>query len=302
MKRLELLIEQARRATENEGTAISDEEFVQYFNDAQEKLQTLIHNEHPESDFFAREGYLSMVSSQETYSLTTLLNESLVPFRSHIFAKNAISLVERTEGNSYYPLKMISNRERRYGFGYIVRDSDILISPIPSSPVGLGLRITYTETLPGLDIRRAQVNGAPVGNVITYDNAISGLDFTKNDGFITVVDSLGNIKASDLQIVSTGVGTVTVSPVNASDVAAISDNDWIVFGAWSTTHSRLPNVCEKYLLAYTQRKIFMRDSSTDASMQDTEMKEMQADLAELFADNANDATHVPIGSTDYMLW
>ena len=70
-RRTDLLIDQTRRASDNEDVSatvgISNEELVQFLNDAQDKLQAVITEQHP--DIFVVESTIDLVKGTESYSL-----------------------------------------------------------------------------------------------------------------------------------------------------------------------------------------------------------------------------------------
>jgi hypothetical protein len=71
MRRTDQLILASRRATENQeytATAgVQDEEFIQYLNDGQEEIQSLINSSFPR--VLMKEGVIQVVQNQEGYSL-----------------------------------------------------------------------------------------------------------------------------------------------------------------------------------------------------------------------------------------
>jgi hypothetical protein len=297
MRRLELLINQSRRATENEDLAgIKTIEFEQYMNNAQDRLQSLIHTAHPESDFFAAQGFISLTSGQDAYNLQVLKDENGNNFNSRILAFNSVILVERTEGNAYFPLKFISSKERRTGYGYFLRNQEILIAPPATGNFPDGIRLTYAKKLRDLGIRRGQITSLSPLTITALGDAT---DLNDTD-WLTIVDKDGVAKVDDVEMGgwNPGTGVITTS----TDVSAAAIGDYVVYGEYSTTHCELPDICERYLLEFCNMKIFLRDSSGDANAQVALVKSMENDILELFKDNTGDVVHVPISSTDYMIW
>jgi len=404
MKRMGLLLEHARKSTENEGSGIDDSEFLQYFNDGQDRIQSQIFQTHPESDVFGRVGFLDLLSSEDTYSLETFKDESSATFSSRIFAQNSISLVERANSSasqvrtnvgsgdvsfnvtgagsggspyvfqvtsptwsalrfsigsvitlgsyssesltvtviddanrrlsvtgtstllaadtgstglaedvfkiitsvgsasSYYPLKFISNSERRVGYGYMLRNKNLIIAPFPGSSINLGLRVTYFRKVDDLDIRRGTISAVSSGASIT----ITGHSATEalNDDWVSIVDIDGNVIQSEIRMGGfvNGSGVITTSTILNTDVVVNFASYYVVLGKYSTSHSELPDTCERYLLAYVEYQIAMRDSAIDVAVLERHLMKMEADIVELFATNQGDSMHIPITSTEYLIW
>jgi hypothetical protein len=297
MRRLEFLINQVRRATENQDVAgIATIEFEQFMNDAQDRLQSLIHTVHPETQFFAEKGFVPLVSGQDSYDLTTLNDENGNSFKSRILTFNSVMLVERTEGNAYFPLKFISPKERRTGYGYFLENKKLILAPSPEGSFPEGVRLTYAKKLRDLSIRRGQITSLSPLTVTVLGDAT---DFNNAD-LLTIVDSEGNSKVDDVAMEGWNPGTGVIT--TTTDISAAALNDFVLFGGYSTTHCELPDMCERYLVAYGEMKIFMRDSSSDFSAQAALTKSMEDDILDLFKDNTGDVVHVPISSTDYMIW
>lgn len=297
MRRIELLINQVRRATENNDLAgISTLEFEQALNDAQDRLQSIIHTTHPESDFFAAVGFINLLPNQDSYSLENLYDDNGVLFKSRMLAFNSVMLVERTEGNAYFPLKFISPKERRTGYGYILRNKDIIFAPDSSGSFPKGVRITYAKKIRDLGIRRGVITNLSPLTVTTLGDAT---DFNDAD-LLTIVDASGASKVDDVAMEgwNPGTGVITTS----TDISAAALGDFVLYGGHATTHCELPDICERYLIAYGEMKILLRDSSVDHRAQAQMVDEMEKDILQLFADNTGDVVHVPISATDYMIW
>jgi len=297
MRRIEFLIKQVRRATENNDLAgISTAEFEQYMNDAQDRLQNLIQKAHPETGFFERQGFINLVPTTDTYSLENMVDENGDSFKPRILLFNSLRMVERTQGDIYYPLKFISPKERTTGYGYIVRDKDIIISPTAQGTYNKGLRITYAGKLRDLGIRRGKITNLSPLTVSVLGDAT---DFDDAD-FLTIVDKNGVSKVDDVAMEgwNSGTGVITTS----TDISNAALDDFVLLGGHSTTHSELPDLCEHYLISYTEMKIFMRDSSADTTAQSSLVSAMEKDIIDLFKDNNGDVVHVPISSTDYLIW
>lgn len=299
MRRLEILVAQCRRVTENRDVAgIGNDEIVQYFNDAQDRLQSRIQQEHPQQDYFARQGYINLISQQDAYDLTTLLDESGASFTSQILLSNAISLVERsnTQGDTFIPLKFISSTERRTGWGYFFRDNYIVIAPLPVSGQ---IRITYTRRLNNLDIRRGSIQAVNSGISIGLSpgSVPEGTDFANVD-YCCVVNKDGTVILGEIPVTGYNQGTRLISTTSA--LVGVTTDHYVVYGKYSTTNCELDDVAERYLIEYVNMRLYMRDSSRDASAQTKLVDSLEDEIVGLYAEPSNDANQIPILETDYL--
>ena len=307
MRRTDQLILASRRATENQeytATAgVQDEEFIQYLNDGQEEIQSLINSSFPR--VLMKEGVIQVVQNQEGYSLPR-----------DVFLGTRLDYVEYSPTGlsaDYYTLKKGSLKERLNGPSgnpsfYIRRNSQLLIQPIPQQ-AGL-LRVNYQQAIPKLDTRRGQVS-----SVVLSGNTISSLtldtsqeidsDALLSENFITVVDKNGLVKMRSIPVtaINTTTGDVTVDPSFVFETGeTITAGDYVLRGTYSTTNSYLPEITEKYLLEYCNLRILVRDSSTDASNVQGILAKVQQTLQANFADPDNDPDYVTILDGSFLGW
>ena len=177
MRSVTRLIEQVRRQTENEEfdsfVGISDEEFIQYLNDAQYNLQAAIVHQHPR--VFTAEAVINAVSGQESYELP-----------SDCLLGNKVHNVEYSSTGAesdYYVLEQSTIKYRVPGINgapikYIRMGGKVLLSPQPQT--GGKLRITYIQRLRELDKRQAQVKQTFATEETPSDLTISSSDFRIN--------------------------------------------------------------------------------------------------------------------------
>ena len=198
MERIDILINQSRRETENEeftSTAgIETDEILRYFNAAQVRLQSKISGTH--ANVFQSEKIIDTVAQQEAYDIP-----------ENAFLGNRVDLIEYSRTGveqDYYRLEQLSLAERvntRYGtnvpFGFIRRSGQILLQSKPSSS-GAKIRMTYQKRLPKLDVRRGQVSAVTLDTVartITSLTLTTGADLDAaaltERGFITIVTGVG---------------------------------------------------------------------------------------------------------------
>lgn len=298
---LAALIESVRRQTNSVGSTassgINDNEFVDYFNDAQERLQSRISSKF--SNIFTKEYEFSAVANQEEYD-----------FPDDMYAVNRLWKVEYSNTGSaqdYYNLKRRSFSSRtgvtgEYPSSYITKGNKILFQPIPSSAGTF--RLTYEGVCRRLDIVRATVSSSTLNDDETHYATIeldTGEDI--DDEYLSAADYVSFVTRF-------GVGTTQQGPSISSydtatkiitlvaDTFAVTDSITagmkVVGGKYSTTHSQLPEICERYLKSYVSWKILRRDSNiSDASPQERELEALEKDIEEMFGDNERDEIEIP---------
>lgn len=304
MRRIDQLITISRKNTGNveftDTTGIGDDQMIEWANFGQERILSLIQREHP--SILQREKVIDATTSVETVNLP-----------DDLFLGSRVEKVEysstRNESD-YYNLIRYTIHERFNGIqsdpvAYIRRSSQILLQPKPQSN-GL-VRITYQKAIPRLDVRRGQVSAVTLGATtitsLTLDATQTIDDSTLLDyGYMTVVDSDGVVKMKGIPIsaINTTTGTVTVSPTFVFETGeTISVGDYVVAGKYSSTHSSLPEVCERYLIQYMDFKAFKADSNTDSEEAVAELKAMEEEIIASFAEPDVDIIPIPYISSEY---
>jgi hypothetical protein len=300
------LIDDVRQSTENtdfsETIGIKDAEFLRFLNDAQYRIQNLITQQHP--SIFLTEYTTPVVGNQESYSLP-----------NKAYMGNKVTQVEYTYNTSgvkyYYPLRPGSLFERSSGPGYsgvgapikyIRRAGKILLVPIPTSTNG-HLRITYTHKIPKLDLKRGSVASVTLTSnsisSLTLDVSTDAVDSTTLNKFtrVSIVDEEGNVNMSNIKVtnVDGATGIVTVDPAFTFDEGeTINVGDIIVAGEYSSTHSNLDDMVERYLIAYTTFKIYQRDSNvTDLQAQQNVLLEMESEIVAAYSEISDDIMEIP---------
>jgi hypothetical protein len=300
-RKVDLLISQVRRETENEdptaSTGIQDVEFLQYLNDAQDRLQSVITATYPV--MFVNEKELSVIVDTEKYDIP-----------DNAYMENKLITVEYSPSGiseDYYHLEQTTMKRRDtavQGFpvAYVRRSGQILLQPRPQQ-AGL-LRVNYVKTLNRLDKRRGIVSIVTLGsNSITNleldaSSATTVLDTTSllEQDYITIVNKDGVIKMRNIPIsgIDNSTGVVTIDAGFTFDTdETIEVGDFAVSGKDASTHSELPRMCERYLIAYCAWKILKRDSSVDYAEQEQELLSMEQDIVNSFSDVSDDVRYVP---------
>jgi hypothetical protein len=312
-KLIDYLISDARESTENEEyddvIGLSEEEIVKFINQGLNRLHSKIVAQHPQ--VFVETYETSIVANQEAYSIP-----------SHkAYLKNKVSQVDYRSSSTYdyHPLDPTVLRNRStidssngYPCKYIRRGGEILLIPIPSTSQG-NLRLTYVPKAKQLDKRRGIITA-----VTTLSSAITNLEIDyingtsvdnaalrKNTRF-SVVDKYGNIKMENIllsQITASGTYDSTLE-VDASftyeSTESIAIGDYVIPGAYSTSHFDLGPEVERYLQLYTEVKILKRDSSGDSQEAFQELALIENDIIESYADISDDIMNIPdIGEDDW---
>ena len=297
------LIEQVRRETENENptafSGIGTSEFLQYLNDAQDRLQSVIIATNPK--ILVEEKELDVIVDQEAYNIP-----------ENAYMENKLLTVEYSPSGDfedYYHLEQTTIKRRDtavQGFPvtYIRRAGKILLQPRPQQ-AGL-LRVNYVKTINRLDSRRGIISAAVLDNsarsITTLEldassssPALDASALELND-YICIVDKDGNIEMRNIPVdsIDSATGVVTVSAGFTFDEGeTISVGSFAVSGKETSTHSELPRMTERYLIAYCAWKILKRDSSVDYAEMQEELTRMEQDIINSFADISDDVTYVP---------
>ena len=304
-KYINAIINEARESTENEDfgeeTGISEEEIVKFINQAQNRLHSRIVAQHPQ--VFIEDYTTSIVANQEAYSLP-----------SHkAFLKNKISSVEYSntgDVKDYVVLDPEVLKNRYSGNGgepcrYIRRSGSILLVPIPDVSKG-SLRLAYVRKVKKLDKRRGSVQAVTTANSqitnleINYPNSTTiDPNQLRKDTRFTVVDKYGNIKMENVLLSSLTTSasydaTVVVdSSFTFGSDESISVGDFIVPGAYTTTHLELGPEIERYIQVFTEYKILKRDSSADSQEAFQELSEIEVEIIESYAEISDDILGIP---------
>lgn len=312
MRRLESLITQARADSDNSDFAddrgIQDNQFVQWANDAQDKLESLLVGLH--CPLLQAEKESDAVARQREYDLP-----------DDMYQNTSYECIEfSTDGQSdnYYPLDQKTKRERGAGaYGdpsiYAIRGRKFQPAPMPSSSGG-SFRVTYYKALPKIDIRRGRVSAVTLDSsartitTLTLDTTDTWdeahIDRIEELGYISVVDRDGEQQMRRIPVSSinrtTGVVTLVAGFVYDSG-ETITVGDYVVSGRDADSHSQLPDNCERYLIVYMAWKGQKKDSSQDAmETLKAELKDIEDALTSTFAEPEQDFDGIPILDPELM--
>lgn len=304
MRRIEHLIKQIRRQTDNEiigaDDGISKNELVWYINEAQTTLQEAIIGTYRKA--FSTTAFIDAVDGQEEYSLP-----------EYTFAgQNVIKIDYSPDGQTknYLPVGKVEYVEQRSIAGtpqfYILSGNKVLFNPIPDKSVTNGFRVVYNKMLPNLDVRRSTVKAkTEVGatlTALTLEPTFPefSVDDWADDDWLTIVGADGTIKCSKVAYTAISALGVLTMPVHAYTTGeSVTVGDYVVPGKRATTHSELPDNAERYIVAYAVWKVLKRDSSNDSKEHVQELEMLANSVVDAYAAAAQDVTRIPIINTDW---
>ena len=292
MRRIDFLIKQCRRATDNtDKNAVNDYEILQYFNDAQSAIQGIVFSNNPDADVFTKSLFCNLTSGQLTVDLP-----------SDIYAQNAVKdvfSVESLTNNIILPINRVTAREVYSSFGYYLEGKTLRLTTNIRSNAVANLMIRYEAEIPNLSLKLATVTNI-AGQIVTVSTDI--LDnfptFFEEDEMFSVVDAVGTQTAKNLRLLNPADGVVALE--FDGDVSTIVVGNSLCLGANSTTHPVLMNNTETFLLAYVNRMLFGRNSESDLTPQNVFTVSEEERIIEIYSDNVKDSISPPSTDTDYL--
>lgn len=289
MRRLEYLITKVRNSTDNKDVnGVSTSEIVEYFNDAQRYITTLVFKNNPYADLFKVQLEIAADPSGE-YTLP-----------ADCYSTNAISMVEArfadtSNNKGYSRIKPISEAEFSYIFGYITRNNKVLISGQNDVAQLQKVRITYFKQLPTLDIRQAKVSSVTAG--VSINLLAAPLSLYELDDHCSTVDAQGDQVVSNIYFTNTA-GTSLLT----ANTAGVTNTQYITAGINSCNKSQLPDVCETYLLDYVRQRIYTRNNYQDAEKQMFFTQQQQDEIVSIFQKNKKDDDTIPITDVEFLFF
>ncbi len=306
MRRLELLISQARQESDNttfaDDAGLQDSEFIRWGGRAQNVLLLAIQKKKPD------------ILLDEVIS-SVAVGDLGIDMPARTLLSSRIRRVEfaRASTGDYFPLKKGQLYER---FGndrgtptYYIRKDQRLLFQQPSDTTGT-VRATIEKKLPRLDIRRAQVSAVTLdtsARTITDLTFDSTLDIDKEtleaQGYFSVVDKSGAILMAEVPIDSvdqtTGVVVVTPGFVYAEG-ETLPVGAYICAGPFASNVSQLDDICEDFIVEYMIFRAGIRDSSTDTPELSDDLKEMISEILDSYAEPDGDVDFVPVLDAQYL--
>ena len=298
---IESILSEVREATENEEfddvVGLTDEELIRYVNDAQFRLHAKIIAQHP--SIFTEQEEISLVSGTKAYDIN---------FKAHL--GNRILKVEYSSDGSadnYVLLKADRYRNQRhytqdadFPVSYYRVNGQIILDRNPATSNGK-IRVTYIRRPRRLDKKRVQLSGSPTLTAsetwtvaAVNSTTIDAAELAKHNK-VTVVDSQGVVKASNILVSSTSATSVVLDSTYASvSGETVASGDFIIPGDFSSFMLEFREEVTRYIRAYVEWKILKRDSSVDSQEAMGELSEMEADIIDSYADvDGDDLIDIP---------
>lgn len=310
MRRTDLLINDVREETDstefNAETGVQDSSIIRAFNEAQDRIMSLIQQQKP--DIFQKEFVIDAVSNQESYDLPVDI------FGTHMLEK--VEYSSTGQDKDYYQLDFGFLKERIVRTAgnpsfYIRKSSILLMQPRPQQAGKI--RITYIRALAKVDKRRGVVSSVTldgstntISNLVLDPTALTSEDIEALVAaeYFCVVDRDGLIKMQAIPIgsINSSDGTITVDTFTYDDGETIEVGDYVVTGKYTSSHSELPDIAERYLLQFGIWRIQKRDSSNDSQEAFAEKAEMENDILGTYSVKGNDICDVPVLDASFLSW
>lgn len=295
MRRIEFLINQVRRSTDNtDKNGVSDTEIIEFFNDGIEAIQAIIHSQNFTPDLFL---------ATRSYDFDFSTNSYALP--DDIYSTNAIMLVEVRFGSSdvnegFRSVKRITDVEQADFFGYYLRDGRIYFALSEQNTIKAfqQFRVTYFRALKRFDKRWATVSSVTPGSPNTLTITGADVDFQNVDDTFSIVDANGVVVQAGLKIVSlSGLPTaITFTGLTAG----IVNGTFLVMGDKSSTSCELPKSVEPHLLDYVRQRLYTRQNYSDSNKQITFTQATQQAIVSIFSNKSRDIGEPPIVDYDYL--
>lgn len=303
MRRVELLIETARKLSQNTRydatSGIGQDIFVQFLNNAQDSLVMEIQN--LKTKYFRKTEIIPAVPNQEVYAW---------PSDCYIQHLDTIQWTDNANGTYWQTLYKTATKEKitlqpGYPFAYIPYEDGFHMNP----PIQSGsLYVTYMRTPKRLAKRSGQITVATVssGNLtaLTVNPSEESFDLSdiSSQNYLCVVDKFGNVKTSNVVYDSCSVsGVFTLSPF-ALGTQSISVGDYICIGQNVTNLPELSTICEGYLLKHMVYEAKYGDSSAFTTQAQKDLDMYFSKLSGSFATLSDDISSVVISNLDYIGW
>lgn len=308
------LIRSIRRITNQESYSTTkgmvDEEIIDYLNDAQDRIQSLINVSKSVSRPFAQQVILPIVSGQEEYTVD-----------ARLYFNKEVQQVEYTNDTTVTSSSQWVVLEKRHYINrdtyptsepvaYYAKNGKICLIGVPNSATG-NLRVIYERTAEDLDKPRGVITvvggSFPGYTSITLDSTAdetSSPNLTTPVKYICVVSSVdGTAKARNVPVASYNPGTnvITISGgYSALTGETISIGDTITFGKYSTTHTTVPDDIDVYLKNYAILAIYNRDGVKGgiSGPQAARVSQLERSLPDVYKSQTPEIAYIPQANMD----
>lgn len=303
MRRVELLIEMARKLSQNtrydSTSGLPQEVFVQFLNNAQDSLVMEVEN--LKTKYFKKQVVVDVVPNQEIYSY---------PDDCYMQHLDTIQWTDSPTGTYWTTLYKTSTKEKitiqpGYPFAYVPYEDGFHMNP----PITRGkLYITYVRTPKRLAKRAGLISSVTIagGNLtaLTVNPADSSFDLSElnSQNYICVVDKYGNVKASNILYDSvSALGVFTLNPFALSG-STFTTGDYVIVGQNMTNLPEWVDICEGYLLKHMVYEAKYGDSSSWTPQAQADMTAYFQKLSGSFATIRDDIDSIVISNLDYIGW
>lgn len=313
MELVERLITRARYRTGNKNytyapatglytEGLSTETFIEALNDAQDHLQSKLITYN--TNLFLQAEEKPLVQGTQDYALT-----------KRVFGATGIRAVFYNPNNNStdYDAKLRKGdpQDFRYYEGvpqyYIPYSEKIALVPVPSVSSGY-VKIVFHEELDDLQISRGKVTSG-TGADITLDASPAPDEYEFDNGiYVCISDRFGDPVLRNGIISSYNSGTrVLTLAANVSTylvtgkVLTDINGCFVTVGKYTTTRSKLPDICERYLRTFAAKRAMQTDKDSTSTEEDSEMVRMEEEILEFYNDETPDVDEFPILDTESML-
>lgn len=170
---------------------------------------------------------------------------------------------------------------------YLRRGTKIVLLPKPTVAGGK-LRVTYERTLDQLALRAGQIQGVTLSGgqltVLSIDTSTDGDDVVDLDSarWLCISNADGEVQMRNIPITSydSSTGIVTLPAFTYASGETAAAGDYVTIGKWTTTHSSLVDVFERYISEYVVRRLMCKDSSADYFDVGQEFRDMEMELVD----------------------
>lgn len=288
MRRVDYLLTTIRNIGKNQNYSategVQDEQILQYINDAQDYLQSALNSTNTINKPFVTEKIVSIVANQDGYS---------IPGR--IFYNKEIEQVEYSYDGQLQNYRVLDkvhfiNRvtsSSNFVEGYYVRGNKIYLVPLANVSQG-SIRVMFEYNLDDLDKRRGTVSVINGLTSTTFTDLVVGSDADESStpnlstiDYICINDKDGNVRVYNIPVGSYVAGTNTLTPAAGFTFQTgetFAPGDYITFGKYTTTHSKLPDECETYLVHYAVEQLLHTDSSDDTMKESAILQRLESGI------------------------
>lgn len=302
MRRVDYLlttIRQLSRNTDSSTTSgIPDEEILQYLNDAQDRIQAISSNQKSPSKTFTVQKIITSVANQDGYSLSDRLffNKEIQQIEySYSGATTDYVLLEK---------RMMFNADTNtsdFPNGYYTRGAQFFPVPLIDRS-GATFKVTYERTLDDLDKRRGKVSSVSGLSSTGFTSLVvdSTADESSNPNLSTIdyvcINSAdGVVKAYNIPVLSydTGTNVLTPNTFTFQTGETIAAGDYITFGKYTTTHPKIADDYENYLIQYSVYELFKKDSRQNLTQQESLVKDIEGHIQKKMASQTAEVQYIP---------